>query len=160
MNEVVSYIELLIDGSKKKKDLLMRLYEITKEQAAIAKQEDFQLKDFNATISQKETCLKNIKVLDNGFNSIYERIRQDLLRDKLTYEEKLKELKALIGEIADIGFQIQVEEERNKQLIERQLSRHKKEIKQFKTSRKTVTSYYKNMKNTHKDQSYFLDKKK
>jgi hypothetical protein len=159
MELIVSYINLLIDSLNQKKSVLTDIFEITNQQADIANEEHFSLDVFEETLNKKEQLITQITMLDDGFNSLYERVRHDLLKEKDNYKGKIQQLKTLISEVAELGIAIQVQEEKNKLIIEKQLSKHKKEIRKFKNSRKSVNNYHKNMKNTHNGQSYFVDKK-
>ncbi|TCT14048.1 hypothetical protein EDC18_107117 [Natranaerovirga pectinivora] len=159
MEETTSYIEILIDSLKQKKAVLIKIKEENHKQADIANKEDFKLEEFEDTITQKDSLIKQIGVIDDGFNIVYDRIRNTLIKEKDKYKDKIIELKHLVSEIAELSVSIQVEEQKNKSAIERKLSSYKKHIKQFKTSKKTATSYYKNMNNQSDSQSYFVDKK-
>ncbi|MFP4697143.1 MAG: hypothetical protein ACLFMO_00400 [Eubacteriales bacterium] len=159
MGQIESYIEILIDSLIQKKALLLKLNKETKKQAKIANKDEFKLIEFEETIKEKEKLLKQVELLDNGFNGIYERVRHDLINSKEQYKDKIIEFKKIINEISELSITIQVAEERNKNSIEKQLSKYKKEVKQFKQNKKSVTSYYKSMSKTHKGESYFVDRK-
>ncbi|TCK93395.1 FlgN protein [Natranaerovirga hydrolytica] len=160
MNDITNYIDMLIESLKQKKDVLIQIKEQNQRQSEITKKEVFKLEEFDNTIKAKDKLIKKISVLDDGFNTIYERIRVELLGNKLKYKNKIEELKKLVSEVAELGISIQVQEEKNRQSITQSFKDKKKEIKKFKNSKASATTYYKNMNNVSKEQSFFLDKKK
>lgn len=159
MDKSNSYIEMLINALHEKKTALKNVLQITYNQAEIVNQDDFKLEKFEETLNEKEVYIKKIQLLDDGFTGIYERVREQLLDNAKNYKQPIEQLKNLISEIAELGIEIQVQEQKNKQVLEKCLKKQKKEIKSFKKSRISVSNYYKNMNKTYSNQSYFMDKK-
>lgn len=159
MDKSNSYIEMLINALHEKKTALKNVLQITYKQTEIVNQDDFKLEKFEETLNEKEVYIKKIQLLDDGFTGIYERVREQLLDNAKNYKQPIEQLKNLISEIAELGIEIQVQEQKNKQVLEKCLKKQKKEIKSFKKSRISVSNYYKNMNKTYSNQSYFMDKK-
>lgn len=154
-----TYISLLINSLENKINVLDKLEELTVRQDNLLKEEDVDLNVFDEVMFEKEQHINMLEELDNGFDAIYKRVRLELNENKAIYKKEIQLLQQLISKITDYSVKIQVLEENNKNKLQIYLTSKKKEIKTFKMSSQTVSSYYKNMSNQHQGQSYFLDKK-
>ncbi|QUI21461.1 flagellar export chaperone FlgN [Vallitalea pronyensis] len=160
MSDIHTYLNILMDSLDNKKELLKKIYEVTKEQAAYVNEETFELDKFSSYMDEKQAHIDAIELIDSGFQSTFDRIAEELEHHAEPYKNTIILLKEKITAVSDIGINIQVLEEKNKAKIEEHFSRKKKRIKSFKKSKATASNYYKNMNNTFKEQSFFLDQKK
>ena len=157
--EVRTYLKLLEDSLQKKEHQLNILLQISNEQKQLLAEETFSIEKFNELMDKKEPCIEQIATFDYGFEGIYNRLKPVLEKDKALYKQEIERLQQLIKRITEKSVQLKALEEQNKSRFEMRLKEQKKEIKTFKQSRKTVSSYYKNMTGTNTNQSYFMDKK-
>lgn len=156
-----AYIQMLIDTLEKKRKLLHWLTNVTEQQAEILNSESFDSSLFDQTISIKSEHLQNLTMLDQGFERIYEGVREELSVNKSRYMEEINVLQGLITDITDLSVKLQVLEKRNKSRMDFVLSKKRKEIRDTRLSSKTVASYYKNMTQQNDiPSSLFYDKKK
>lgn len=160
MNDKNSYINILLDALQQKKHALIEIKSITEKQSQIVKQDNFSFEDLDKTIEKKDEYIKKINIIDDGFDTTYDRIRQELMNNKDKYKDSIIKLKTLITDIAELGVEIQVIEQRNKNSLDIIFSQKKNKVKTFKKSKAMVSNYYKNMNNAHTNQAYFMDKKK
>lgn len=163
MTEVYSntYIKILLDSMKKKERIMQYLLGETKEQKQILLVEPFDIDNFEKSMERKELLIEQLNQLDDGFEIMYQRVKEELSKKRETYQTEIIELKKLISSVTDIGVKIQALEQRNKRSMEQCLIKQKQEIKQVKISNQTATKYYNNMANQYQNnQSYFLDRKK
>ena len=114
MNETGMYVGILGDSLKRKKAYLDEIAELTKKQGELAAADKFDEEAFGETVDRKETLINNINEIDKGFTSVYDRIRGNLLEEKETYKDELKNIQALINSCMDKGSEIEVLEERNR----------------------------------------------
>ncbi|MDF2544798.1 MAG: hypothetical protein K0S47_4516 [Herbinix sp.] len=154
-----TYFILLKDTLKKKIGVLEELLKYTLVQEKIIDNGDIENEEFFTSISEKEQQLNILLQLDDGFEQIYQRIKDSLLNYPKYFEAEVKELKDLITVITDLNIKLQALEKRNKTKMDNVLMKKRLEIKNFKANNQMVSNYYKNMANQHQDQSYFLDKK-
>ncbi len=154
-----TYFILLKDTSKKKIGVLQELLKYTLIQEKIIDQGDIEKEEFLDTISEKEKQLNILLQLDDGFEQVYQRIKDSLLKYPKYFEAEVKELKDLITIITDLNIKLQALEKRNKTKMDNVLIKKRLEIKNFKANNQMVSNYYKNMANQHQGQAYFLDKK-
>ena len=157
--EVRTYLRLLEDSLQKKEQQLSILLVLSNEQKKLLAEETFSIEKFNEVMDKKEPCIEQISTFDYGFEGIYNRLKPVFEKDKAPYQQEIERLQQLIKRITEASVQLKVLEEQNKSQLEMRLRERKKEIKTFKQSNKTVSSYYKNMAGTQINQSYFMDKK-
>lgn len=163
MTEVYSntYIKILLDSMKKKERIMQYLLGETKEQKQILLVEPFDIDNFEKSMERKELLMEQLNQLDDGFEIMYQRVKEELSKKREMYQTEIIELKKLISSVTDISVKIQALEQRNKRSMEQCLIKQKQEIKQVKISNQTATKYYNNMANQYQNnQSYFLDRKK
>ena len=154
-----AYIQLLIDTQKKKLDVLNQLKEKAEEQEKIIN-ENFDEDYFLQIISEKENLILILTELDDGFEQIYERVKEELKENKFRFETEIVTLKNYITSITDISVKLQALELRNKNKFDHILTQKRREIMKSKVSTQTAVKYYKTMTNQQEPQSYFYDKKK
>jgi flagellar biosynthesis/type III secretory pathway chaperone len=155
-----TYIQLLIDSSKMKMNVLKELTLITEQQEELLKKETFEEDLFSQTISQKDKLLNQLIDLDQGFERIYSSVKDELTNNKHRYEVEIRTLQEYIASITDLSVKLQALELRNKTKLEAVLATKRRDIRKSKVSSQTATNYYKTMTNQHEVQSFFYDKKK
>lgn len=160
MNETGMYVGILTDSLKRKKAYLDEIAELTKKQGELAAADKFDEEAFGETVDRKETLINNIIEIDKGFTSVYDRIRGNLLEEKETYKDELKNIQALINSCMDKGSEIEVLEERNRQKLEGIFASERKSLRQVKNSRSIANKYYKTMANGMVNDAMLYDRKK
>ena len=114
-------LSILEDSLKKKKDILAAIKEENEKQESALKEEPASFDDFEASVDKKSTLIEELMHLDEGFESVYERIRDKLLAERDSYRAKVTALKTLISEVTELSVGIQAQEVRNKALVEKVL---------------------------------------
>lgn len=141
-----SYISALRDSLKKKIDVLNRIHNKDEEQLEIANKQPFDYDAFDKNSEEKGVLIYQLNKLDEGFELVYEKVKEELNANKASYKDEIKEMQALITEITELSTKIQAEEARNKAAME---ATFKKEKARFKTERskvKAVKSYSQTMR--------------
>lgn len=149
MPEQTQYLEMMRQSLVKKKQILDQLILLTSEQTVIIQEKDLNTNDFSRNVEVKTEIIEQLDKLDEGFDALYTRVREELLNNRQLYRNEILELQKLISEVTDRSMAIQAAEQRNKQKIEAHFSLLHKNLKETKISNKAATSYYKNMSNTH-----------
>lgn len=155
-----SYLSILEDSLKKKLVILEQIEEVSNAQSALLKEETFDLKRFDAMVDEKDGFIKQLETLDDGFETLYDNVREELLRDRSKYEQQIRRMQELISQITDKSVSIQAKESRNKAAVEHYFAKEKQSIGQGRKTAKAVYGYYQNMSNTNVPASRFLDQKK
>lgn len=160
MSHEQDYIKILIDSLKKKLKVLEDIISFNKEQKKLIEEEKLDLPEFEVTLNRKQELIDELNLLDEGFELVYSRVKDELVRDAGSHADEIDALKTLISQVTEKSILIQAEEERNRASIANHFASYKKEIRQFKQGRDAASNYYKSMSKTDHVQPHFLDKKK
>lgn len=155
-----NYLTVLEESLHKKIEVLDRIEGFNKEQEQILKQTDLSMESFDNSIDEKGKLIDELNKLDNGFEQLYERIRQQLTDNVDTYSKQIKKLQELIEKVTEKSITIQTQEARNKQLVESYFSKTRNEIGKNRINSKAALDYYKNMNHSNYVAPKFVDKKK
>ena len=155
-----NYLNILEDSLKKKIEILERIDEVNRVQSDLLKGEQADLENFDRCVDEKDLYIKELEKLDEGFDTLYEKIKQELLGNKAQYADQIKRLQKLITEITDRSVSIQAQESRNKALVEKYFAEQRKELGQVRKSSKAAYGYYQNMSKSNTVPPQFMDKKK
>lgn len=159
MENTQNYLLILEESLNKKIVFLDELSKLTGIQKEIVEAEEFDDEAFNKNIEQKDAIIRELEKLDRGFQILYDNIKAQIENNRDTYATEIKRLQELIKEVLDKSTNVQVMENRNKDLVRSRFASLKKEVRQLKKSRELAANYYKTMNNISSE-PYFLDKKK
>lgn len=154
MDKMDDYVQIMVESLQKKSELLERLITKNAAQTAVVEGKDFDEIDwdaFNLLVAEKEIAIDRINKMDEGFQSLYDRVKNQLNDGKDKYASQIKEIQRLIGVVTDQGVQIRTEEERNRKLIESVLGGKKKTIRTTRNSLKVANSYAQTMQGNFGD---------
>lgn len=156
----MTYVRMMLDVLSKKEVHLSKLLELTEAQERLLKEEEFNEAEFAVIIEKKSGNLRKLEEFDDGFQSIYNRVAEEIKTNKDEYKDQILEMQALITRVTDLGVKLSALEEKNKAALELKLQGRKQNIRQFKVSKQTADKYYKNMIGMQTGASYFMDQKK
>lgn len=155
-----NYLSVLEDSLKKKLQILDELTDYTMQQQELLKVEELDYEAFDRLVDQKEPLIQRIMELDQGFETVYDRIKEQLLGNKEQYAAQIRALQSLIGELTDKSVKLQTMEQRNKSAVEQQFRKSREKIRQGRQNKQAALNYYKNMNNANHVPPQFLDDKK
>ena len=155
-----NYLQILQDSLVKKLELLEEIEKKSLEQSDIIKESnvDLALVDFN--MDEKAKLIDEIMALDNGFESIYERIREQLLANKEQFKPQINALQKLIEQVTEKSASIQAIEARNKAQMEVVFASQKREVQSRRNAMSVAKDYYQTMNKVKHVSPQFLDQKK
>lgn len=153
-----NYLEILADSLRKKLAVLDEIMEYNKAQEKLMKQEKVSMDELDANMELKDGLIQKLADLDEGFEALYERIKEQLLTDKDAYKTQIKSLQELIARITEKSVSIQAQEARNKKLLEGYFARERSQLRQSRQVSKAAYGYYKSMSNGVSSQ--LMDQKK
>lgn len=160
MDQGSTYITILIESLEKKVDVLDRIIEANREQKEILSQEEMDTDLFEANLNKKGDLIDELNLLDDGFQGIYDRIKDELGANKEQYKDEIKRMQALISAITERSVTIRAEEERNKAAASKQFDRMRGSIGSAQRSRQAANTYYSNMSKVNMVDAQFMDKRK
>lgn len=155
-----SYLQILQDSLLQKLDILDRIEMKSLEQSAMFKSKDISLQAIDENMEEKGRLIGELESLDNGFESLYEKIRTELIPHKDEYKEEIRQIQKLITQVTEKGASIQAIEARNKAETELVFSREKKGLQSKRTAMSITNDYYQNMNKVKNVSPQFLDRKK
>lgn len=157
---IENYLGILESSLEKKVAVLHEIEDYNDEQEQLLKQEKVSMEELDANMEKKDVLIQKLTDLDEGFETLYERIREQLVANKDAYKEQIKRIQGLITQVTDKSVSIQVQESRNKKLIEDYFLKERSQIRQGRKASKTAYSYYKSMSNVDDVSNSILDQKK
>ena len=155
-----NYIQILIQSLQKKKKVLDNIIEKNQEQYEILSAEEADMDAFEKNVTEKSQYVDEIIFLDDGFEEIYARVKEELDKNRVAHGAEIKEMQALIAEITERSMTVQAQEQRNKELATQQFSKAKRKIRQVKAGNKVAAQYYNSMQQLNVVDPQFMDKKK
>ncbi len=156
---IENYLGILEESLHKKIAILDEIGAYNNAQEKLLKQEKVSLEDLDANMNQKDELIRKVTGLDEGFEALYERIRDQLAANKDTYKEQIRIIQELISQVTDRSVAIQAQESRNKKLIEQFFSRERIQLGQNRQASKAAYDYYKSMSRTTAMPSQVMDQK-
>lgn len=155
-----NYVQVLIDTINKKEETLRRILDITEEQEQISKADVYDSERMEKTLNEKEIQISRLNYLDDGFQSVYDRVSSEIRSHVEDYREDILRLQDKIRVCTELGNAIRVLEERNRNRFSQLFSKTKKEYSVSRNKANVAQNYFKTMNNSKVVDAYFVDKKK
>ena len=153
------YIQILIESLEKKIGILKSLQEQSNIQADILDAKDFDDESFDKTMDIKERLIDDLQFIDNGFDAVYNRVREELVNNKQAHRLSIERMQNLIREITDLSSGIQATEQRNDLKLKNRFKAERAQLRQSKATVQAVTGYYRTMTSSGYPQAQFMDHK-
>ncbi len=154
------YIEILIQSLSKKLEVLHEIQEQNEQQRVLLLDENLPPEDLEKNLEAKAELVEQLNLLDEGFDEVYQRVREALSENPSVYRRQIALLQKQIREVTSAGSQVQAQEKRNYDLAARKFSSVKKQIREVKASHQAVNQYYRNMMKLNFVDPQFMDNKK
>lgn len=154
------YLNILLESLRKKSDVLDEIIRISKRQGEALTCEPLSFEEFDKCVDDKDICIEQLNQLDEGFESLYQRVKQELENNKSQHSVWIQECQGLIAQITEKSVEIQALEARNKQSVEAAFKKERKGYNKGKRSVEVAKNYYQNMNNTGVIPPHFMDQKK
>jgi hypothetical protein len=156
-----SYITILIESLEKKSEVLDKVIEKDSEQARLIGEEEPDLDAISENIDYITGMAKELDKLDDGFELVYAKVRDELIGNKEAHREEITRLKELITEVTEKSVKIQTTEVRNKAAINQMLRSERKKLGARRQSARVLNDYKHMMHGVEKQATpYFMDRKK
>lgn len=116
---ISNYLQVLEESLRKKLAALDRVESLCVEQEKLLKAPSFSEEAFDASMEEKGALIDELNRLDEGFESLYGHIREELPAQKEKYKTQIAALQQLVKDVTDKSVSIQAQEARNKALMEK-----------------------------------------
>ena len=155
-----AYMSMLIASQEKKLELLERAIELDREQEEIITGEKPDMGALDANIDAKGALIGELDRLDDGFETLYAKVRDEFINNKDAHKEEIRTLQELIRKITEKIAEVEAIEARSKMNFESFMKKKRHTIKDTRSSVKAANVYAVNMRKMNKIDSVFLDNKK
>ena len=154
------YISIMVQSLQKKLEVLNGIIEKNVEQRQILEQEELDTDAFEQNIKLKSDLVDQIEFLDDGFEELYGRVKSLIETEKQEHKEEIQLMKQLITGITEKSVTIQIQEARNRKLVEQRFSQERKKVRSMRNTSTVANQYYKNMSRLNVVDAQSMDKKK
>lgn len=155
-----NYLSVLEDSLRKKLEIVDELTAYTQQQQELLQAEELDYEGFDRLVEKKDPLIQKIMELDQGFETVYDRIKEQLLQNKEQYATQIRTLQTLISDLTDKSVKLQAMEQRNKSTVEQQFRKSREKIRKGRQNQHAALNYYKNMNNSSYVPPQFMDNKK
>lgn len=153
-------LQLLIEALEKKKGVLSDILIKSEEQKELVGAPKLDMERFDRLVDDKADLLMQMEQIDQGFDTVYHRIKEELVDKKQSYKIQIERLQQLIKDTLDLGAQIHTTEARTKDSMSNALLTSRQELVKKRVTSKSVMDYYKANSQMSVMDPYFIDKKK
>ena len=129
-------------------------------QERLFKQEELDMEELDASTERMGELAEKLELLDEGFESVYERIRQELIENKSAYRTEIGRMQELIALITEKVVRINAARMRNKLQAENYFKKSRQQIGKASSKMKASQNYYNNMNRLNYVDPQFYDNKK
>ncbi len=157
---ISSSLDMLEESLIKKADILKKIEEQNDKQRDILKDLDVVDENaFDATVDEKGKLIDQIEALDDGFQSLFDRVKEEIGQNKDRYAAQIKRMQDLIRDITARSASIEASEHRNKKLAEQYFSTSMRKMNISRQTSAAAFNYYKTMNNFKDIPPQFMDQK-
>lgn len=155
------YVDMMVDTLKRKEEILTIIYNKTKEQEILLKEEELNQEKFNELIQEKGERIEQLNQMDEGFDRLFRQVEREINANREAYREQIQKMQKMITLVGELGMKIQALEHQNSERFKIYLSAQRKTIRDFHVNSRTASTYYKNMSSAQgAGQSYFFNQQK
>ncbi len=155
-----SYITILIESLEKKSEVLDKVIETDAEQTEIISKEDPDMDALSKNMDVIGELALELEKLDDGFESVYEKVREELLANKSAYSKEIKRMQELITEVTEKTVKVQTTETRNKNKVVQMFKNERRKLGTRRQSARVINDYKHMVNNLDKQaEPFFMDSK-
>ncbi len=153
-------LDMLEESLVKKLHILKMIRaENSRQKDLLSDPDSFDETAFDKTLDVKGAYIEQLISLDDGFQSLFDRVKADIEKHKEDYAEQIKRMQGLISDITAESASVEAEERRNKKFAEKCFSLSRQHINQNKQSSAAAFNYYQTMNNFKNIPPQFMDQK-
>ncbi len=153
-------LDMMEDSLIKKIDILKEIQLYNEKQNEILKDsENVDLEAFDDIVEKKGELIDKITLLDDGFQALFNKMKEEIGNNKELYKEQIKRMQDQIQEITGLSASVQAAEYRNKRLAENYFSTERQKLNYGRQTSAAAFNYYRTMNNFKDIPPQFLDQK-
>ena len=157
---LASSLDMLEESLRKKVEIMTEIDAENERQKEVLSNPDNVNEDlFDATVDTKGELIDKLVALDDGFQSLFDRVKEEVGSNRAQYAEQIKRMQALIEEVTAKSASIEAAEHRNKKLAETYFDTARQKMNVSKQTSAAAFKYYRTMNNFKDIPPQFLDQK-
>ena len=156
----LSSAQILVESLEKKSRILDEIIKENEAQEILFKQDQLDMEALDASADRMGELAEKLELLDEGFEAVYDRIRQELIDNKSAYRQEIRRMQELIAVITENVVGINAARMRNKTQAENQFKKSRQQIGRASSKMKASQNYYNNMNRLNFVDPQFYDSKK
>lgn len=134
-----NYLNILEESLQKKLQVMAKIQDYNLRQQEIFRSDNVELDKFDEYVAEKGALIDELTALDNGFETLYGKVAEELADNRERYAEQIKRLQELVSRVTEESVGIQAQEARNKKLVEDYFRRERNSLnRNRKRDRKSV----------------------
>ena len=154
-----SQLNILSESLDKKMEVLHAIQDYNVRQEKIFLADKVDMAAFDAAVEEKGKLIDELTKLDDGFESLYGKLAEQLNGNRQLYAVQIRELQQKISKVMELSVAVQTQEARNKQLIENYFSKERKGLQQNRKTSTAAYNYYKRVSNRDYLPPQYMDSK-
>lgn len=154
-----NYLNILEESLEKKLQIMAKIREYNQGQQQIFQAQEVELAKFDEYVDKKSELIQELTDLDNGFETLYQNVSEELQGNREKYAPQIQRLQELVTRVTEESVAIQAQEARNKKLVEDYFRKERINIAQNRKNSKAAFDYYKSMSHSDAAPPQFLDSK-
>lgn len=155
-----SYLTLLEESLRKKLQIMADIQAYNLRQQEIFQSNQADLDKFDEYVDEKGKLIDQLTALDNGFETLYANVAEELKGNRELYAQQIKTLQGLVTKVTEQSIAIQTQEIRNKKLVEDFFKKERDGIRMGRKTSKAAIGYYQTMSKSAVVAPQFMDSKK
>lgn len=152
--------QILLQSLEKKNRVLDELMELNERQEELLSKEDPDMDELEASLGRMGELTDELEKLDEGFETVYDRVRTEIITNKAMYSTEIKLMQDNIKQITDKVVRINAVKMRNKLRAESHFKKKAQDIKKAVSKTKAARNYYNSMNKLNYVAPQFYDNKK
>jgi len=155
-----SSVQILRESLEKKNRVLDEIIRENGVQEKILGAEELDMDALDASTDRLASLAEQLEQLDDGFEALYDRTREELVANKESYRGEIKVMQGLIGQITDKVVKINAARMRNERQAKVQFQKTRDQIGKAASKVRASRNYYNNMNRLNYVGPQFYDNKK
>ena len=152
------YMDMMEDSLRKKIEVMQKIEKLNLRQMEILEDQQHMDSDgFDDCVRQKGDLIDELTILNDGFDSLFAKVGEEIEGHKEDYKEQIQRMQALIREITDLSNTLEVEERKNKNLADYYFSSLRKEMKSGRQTAAAALNYHNIMNKAENVAPQFFD---
>ncbi|MBQ7833099.1 MAG: flagellar protein FliT [Lachnospiraceae bacterium] len=153
------YIQMMLESLQKKEQILKELIKKSNDQKDVLSAETVDWDAFDNITVDKGELIDELLKLDEGFESLFERVKGPLTEHKDMYKTEIGFMQATIRSLTEKSTELEALEQRNKTMVETRVAESRQSIKQSKLGSQAAIEYYQRMNKLNVVDPQLMDKK-